>query len=171
MHIPFCKIVTFQELIDLAKAQSAVTGRTIALYLETKNPTYHRDLGLPLEDKVIDHINKAGWNSKNAPVYVQSFEPGSLRYMKSKGLNTRLIQLIDADNVDLKTASPPQPWWMTPTRPACWSIPTLSATNSADLLITTRVIRLTNTWYSNDLAWMASSQISPTLPSPPAERT
>ncbi len=99
------KIVTFQELIDLAKTQSSATGRTIALYPETKNPTYHRDLGLPLEDKVIDHINKAGWNSKNAPVYVQSFEPGSLKYMKSKGLNTRLIQLVDADNVDLKTGS------------------------------------------------------------------
>jgi len=99
------KLVTFQEIIDLAKAQSAATGRIIAIYPETKNPTYHRDLGLPLEDKVIDHISKAGWNSKSAPVYVQSFEPGSLKYMKSKGLNSRLIQLIDADDVDLRTGS------------------------------------------------------------------
>jgi len=97
------KIVTFQEIIDLVKAQSVVAGRTIAIYPETKNPTYHRDLGLPLEDRFIDLINKAGWNSKTAPVYVQSFEPGSLKYMKSKGLNTRLIQLIDAADVDLKS--------------------------------------------------------------------
>ena len=48
-------------------------------------------------------INAAGWNSKTAPIYVQSFEPGSLKYMKENGLNTRLIQLIDADDVDLKT--------------------------------------------------------------------
>jgi glycerophosphoryl diester phosphodiesterase len=97
------KVVTLQEVIDLAKAQSAKLGRTIAVYPETKNPTYHRDLGLPLEDKLIAMIDAAGWNSKTAPVYVQSFEPGSLKYMRSKGLNTRMIQLIDADDYNLKT--------------------------------------------------------------------
>ncbi|MEN9658239.1 MAG: hypothetical protein RL571_1704 [Pseudomonadota bacterium] len=96
------KIVTFQEIIDLAKAKSNAT-RTVAVYLETKNPSYHRALGLPLEDKLIEILNKAGWNSKTAPVFVQSFEPSSLKYMKSKGLNTKLIQLIDADDVDMKT--------------------------------------------------------------------
>ncbi|GAA5176717.1 glycerophosphodiester phosphodiesterase [Niveibacterium umoris] len=97
------KIATFQEIIDLAKTQSAKLGRTIAVYPETKNPSYHRDLGLPLEGTLISLINAAGWNSKSAPIYVQSFEPGSLKYMKANGLNTKLIQLIDADDVDLKT--------------------------------------------------------------------
>lgn len=96
------KIVTFQEIIDLAKVMSTPT-RTVAVYPETKNPTYHRNLGLPLEDKLIEIVKAAGWNSKTAPIFVQSFEPGSLKEMRSKGLNTRLIQLIDADDVDLKT--------------------------------------------------------------------
>ncbi|MBS0345094.1 MAG: glycerophosphodiester phosphodiesterase [Proteobacteria bacterium] len=99
------KVITFQELIDLVKAKSTASGRSIAVYPETKNPTYHRDLGLPLEDKLIDLINKAGWNSKTAPIFVQSFEPSSLKYMRSKGLNTKLIQLIDADDVNLKTGA------------------------------------------------------------------
>jgi glycerophosphoryl diester phosphodiesterase len=99
------KVVTFQEIIDFAKAKSKETGRTIAIYPETKNPTYFRELGLPMEDKVVAAVNAAGWNSKTAPIYVQSFEPGSLKYMKSKGLNTRLIQLIDGDSVDLKTGA------------------------------------------------------------------
>ena len=99
------KVPTFQEIIDLAKAQSAATGRSIAVYPETKNPTYFASLGLPLEDKLIAMIKAAGWNSKTAPIYVQSFEPGSLKYMKSKGLNTKLIQLIDGDSVDLKTGA------------------------------------------------------------------
>ncbi len=89
-------------MIDLAKAKSTAT-RTVAVYPETKNPSYHKSIGLALEDKLIDIVVKAGWNSKTAPIYVQSFEPGSLKYMKSKGLNTRLIQLIDADDVDLKS--------------------------------------------------------------------
>jgi len=99
------KIPTFQEIIDFAKAKSKETGRTIAIYPETKNPTYFRDLGLPMEDKVIAAINAAGWNSKTAPIYVQSFEPGSLKYMKAKGLNTRLVQLIDGDGIDMKTGA------------------------------------------------------------------
>ncbi|WPH20927.1 glycerophosphodiester phosphodiesterase [Variovorax paradoxus] len=99
------RIPTFQEIIDFAKAKSKETGRTIAIYPETKNPTYFRDLGLPMEDKVIAAINAAGWNSKTAPIYVQSFEPGSLKYMKAKGLNTRLIQLIDGDGIDMKTGA------------------------------------------------------------------
>jgi glycerophosphoryl diester phosphodiesterase len=97
------KIPTLQEVVDMAKAQSVKIGRTIAIYPETKNPTYFRELGLPMEDKLIAIINAAGWNSKTAPIYVQSFEPGSLKYMKSKGLNTRLIQLIDGDGIDAKT--------------------------------------------------------------------
>ncbi|MBC3934784.1 glycerophosphodiester phosphodiesterase [Undibacterium rugosum] len=99
------KIVSFQEIIDLVKAKSKETGRSIQVYPETKNPSYHRALGLPLEDKLIDLINKAGWNSKTAPILVQSFEPGSLKEMRKKGLNVRLIQLIDADDVDLKTGA------------------------------------------------------------------
>ncbi len=99
------KVVTFQELVDLVKAQSKASGRSIAVYPETKNPTYHRDLGLPLEDKLIALINAAGWNSKSAPIYVQSFEPDSLKRMKAAGLQTRLIQLIDADDYDLKAGT------------------------------------------------------------------
>ena len=97
------QVVTFQEMIDLVKVQSTKLGRTISVYPETKNPTYHRDLGLPLEQKLLDLIKAAGWNSKTSPVFVQSFEPGSLKLLKSLGLNTKLIQLIDADDYDLKT--------------------------------------------------------------------
>lgn len=99
------KIVTLQEVIDLAKAESKRLGRSIAVYPETKNPTYHRDLGLPLEDKLISAIQSAGWNSKTAPVFVQSFEPSSLKEMRAKGLKVRMVQLIDADGYDLKTGN------------------------------------------------------------------
>ena len=99
------KVPTFQQVVDLAKAKSRETGRSIAVYPETKNPTYFASMGLPLEDKLMAIINAEGWNSKTAPIFVQSFEPGSLKYMKSKGLNTRMIQLIDGDSVDLRTGA------------------------------------------------------------------
>jgi len=99
------RIVTLQEIIDFAKAQSAKLGRSIAIYPETKNPSYHRDLGLPLEDKLIAALDAAGWNSRAAPVFVQSFEPGSLKEMRAKGLRCRMVQLIDGNDIDLKTGT------------------------------------------------------------------
>jgi glycerophosphoryl diester phosphodiesterase len=99
------KIATLQEVIDLVKAESERLGHSIAIYPESKNPTYHRDLGLPLEDKLISAIHSAGWNSKTAPVFVQSFEPGSLKEMRAKGLKVRMVQLIDADGYDFKTGA------------------------------------------------------------------
>jgi len=97
------RIVTLQEVIDLVKAESARLGRSIAVYPETKNPSYHRDLGLPLEDKLIAAIRSENWNSRSAPVFVQSFEPSSLKEMRAKGLNVRMVQLIDADGYDIRT--------------------------------------------------------------------
>jgi len=99
------KIATLDEIIELAKTRSASSGRTIAIYPETKNPTYHRDLGLPLEDKLLAALEQAGWNTKEAPVLVQSFEPGSLKYLRAHGLKTRVVQLIDGDDVDKKTGA------------------------------------------------------------------
>ena len=97
------KIPTFQEIIELVKARRAATGREIGIYPETKHPTFHRQLGLGLEDRLITALNAANWNSKTAPVLVQSFEPGSLKEMRAKGLTTRMVQLIDGDDYDLKT--------------------------------------------------------------------
>jgi glycerophosphoryl diester phosphodiesterase len=99
------KIATFQEVIALAKRKSQETGRAIGIYPETKNPSYFRQLGLPLEDKLLGMLSDAGWNSRSAPVLLQSFEPGSLKYMRSKGSTLRMVQLIDGDSVDLKTGA------------------------------------------------------------------
>ena len=95
------QIATIQEVIDLIKK----SGRAIALYPETKNPSFHKAQGLPLEDKLLALLTAAGWTGKNAPVFVQSFEPGSLKYMRSKGSTLKMIQLIDADDVDFKTGA------------------------------------------------------------------
>ncbi|SFG78572.1 glycerophosphoryl diester phosphodiesterase [Duganella sp. CF458] len=95
------KIATIQEVIDMIKK----SGRNIAIYPETKNPTFHRQQGVPLEDKLLAMLAAAGWAERESPVFIQSFEPGSLKYMRSKGSKLKMVQLIDANDVDLKTGA------------------------------------------------------------------
>ena len=116
------KVVTLQEVIDLAKAQSIAKGRSIGVYPETKNPTFHRNLGVPLEDKLIATIKAAGWNSKTAPIFVQSFEPSSLKYMRSQGLTTRMVQLVDGDDYDFTTGGVSNPDASPYSRPYDWAV-------------------------------------------------
>jgi len=99
------KVATFDEVIALAQRKSRETGRTIGIYPETKNPSHFRRLGLPLEDKMLAQLERAGWSGRDAPVLLQSFEPGSLKYMRAKGSTLRMVQLIDGDSVDLKTGA------------------------------------------------------------------
>lgn len=92
-------IATFEEIIALAKRKSHETGRTIGIYPETKHPTYHQRIGLPLEKRLIDALDKAGWNRRGAPVFIQSFEQANLKQLR-KMTPLPLIQLIDADDVN-----------------------------------------------------------------------
>lgn len=92
-------IPTLQEVIDLVKAEAVRRGRSIGIYPETKHPSFHRALGLPLEDRLLDILKTAGWAAKSAPVIIQSFETANLKYLRGK-TDLRLVQLIDADSVD-----------------------------------------------------------------------
>ncbi|MGV3678264.1 MAG: glycerophosphodiester phosphodiesterase [Acidovorax sp.] len=87
------EIPTLQEVIDLARAQSARTGRTIGIYPETKHPTYFQSIGLPLEAPLLAVLEKNGWNHKDAPVFVQSFEVANLQAIR-KLSSLRLVQLV-----------------------------------------------------------------------------
>lgn len=88
-------IPTFQEVIDLAKAKSAALGRTIGVYPETKHPSYHTSVGLPMEEALLKILAANDWNRADAPVYIQSFEVANLRYLKS-ATKVRLVQLLGA---------------------------------------------------------------------------
>jgi glycerophosphoryl diester phosphodiesterase len=93
------EIPTFDEIIAFVKRKSLEKGRTIGIYPETKHPTYHQSIGLALEDRLLNALNRAGWNQRSAPVFIQSFETANLRYLRSR-TNVRLVQLVDADDIN-----------------------------------------------------------------------
>ena len=54
------KIPTFQEVIDLARRESRKHGRSVGIYPETKHPTFHKGLGLPLEGRLVKVLKRNG---------------------------------------------------------------------------------------------------------------
>jgi glycerophosphoryl diester phosphodiesterase len=93
------QIPTFQEVIDLVGRESKRRHRTIGIYPETKHPTYHRSLGLPLEGKLVAALDRAGLDRRRSPVFIQSFEQSNLRQL-NRMTDVRLVQLVDANDVN-----------------------------------------------------------------------
>ena len=89
------EIPTLAEIIALAKAATARTGRTIGIYPETKHPSYFRGISLPLEPVLLAALAEAGWTTAAAPVFIQSFEVDNLKALEGQ-TGVRLIQLMAA---------------------------------------------------------------------------
>jgi glycerophosphoryl diester phosphodiesterase len=105
-------VLTFQEIIDIAKQNHAASGRPLILYPETKNPYWNNAQAIangcgtgdhPFEDAVLKILEANDLNRERAPIFVQSFEPASLKYLRSIGVKSKLVQLIDGNAVDYKT--------------------------------------------------------------------
>jgi len=80
-------IPTLAEIIALAKA------RGVAIYPETKHPTYFARIGHATDAPLIAQLHAAGWDSADAPVFVQSFEVDNLKRLSGM-TKLRLIQLV-----------------------------------------------------------------------------
>jgi len=111
------KVPTLQEVIDLAKRESRKRGHRkhrkhghrIGIYPETKHPTFHQDLGLPLEGRLVQVLKRNGLNKRNSPVFIQSFEQANLKQLNTM-TPVRLVQLVDANDTDASgnpTYAPP----------------------------------------------------------------
>jgi glycerophosphoryl diester phosphodiesterase len=93
------QIPTLQEVIDLAKRETSRRGRRIGIYPETKHPTFHQRLGLPLEGRLVNVLQRNGLNNRNSPVFIQSFEQANLKQL-NRMTPVRLVQLVDANDTD-----------------------------------------------------------------------
>jgi glycerophosphoryl diester phosphodiesterase len=112
------KIPTFDEVLDLVRREGRKRGRAVGVYPETKHPTYHQQLGLPLERKVVDTLRRHGLNYKGAPVIIQSFEQANLRFL-NRITPVTLSQLVDAWDVALDGSLV---YESTSTRPYDWTV-------------------------------------------------
>lgn len=95
-------IHTLAEEIDLIQGLNRTLGREAGLYVELKAPWFHHAEGKDLARAVLQELQRHGYQSKDAPVFLQSFDYPELQRVQQEllpalGMQLRLVQLI-ADN-------------------------------------------------------------------------
>ncbi|MFJ6726843.1 glycerophosphodiester phosphodiesterase [Streptomyces sp. NPDC091281] len=95
------EIPTFEEVLRWQDEQTRRRGRQVWIYPELKHPTYFRQLGLGLEERVAKILRRHGKDGRNAPVILQSFEPTSVQ---------RLDRLVGNPLVVLLSGATTRPW-------------------------------------------------------------
>jgi glycerophosphoryl diester phosphodiesterase len=92
------EIPTFEEILELVARESAKRQRAIGIYPETKHPAFHFSIGLPLEDRLLEALQRHGLDREDAPVFIQSFESANLQYLRTR-TKVKLVQLLDDEVV------------------------------------------------------------------------
>jgi len=95
-------VPTLQEVVDLA------VRAHVGIYPETKHPTYFRSIGLPLEESLVGALERNGLDRRRSPVFIQSFEVGSLKRLKAM-IDVPLIQLTSASEAPYDLADSGEP--------------------------------------------------------------
>ena len=90
------QVPTLGEVLALVKAKEAETGRRIGLYPEIKHPSYFAGIGHDPATTLVRQLSAAGYDSADAPVFIQSFEPTVLRRLDAETA-LPLVLLIAAD--------------------------------------------------------------------------
>jgi glycerophosphoryl diester phosphodiesterase len=88
-------VLTFEELIAIARAGCVSQARVIGVQAHLAHPTYFANLDLPLEPKLAQVIHAQGYNSPVAAMLVASEEPRALKVL-SQLTTARRVQRIGA---------------------------------------------------------------------------
>ncbi|WP_077516812.1 glycerophosphodiester phosphodiesterase [Rhodanobacter sp. C03] len=91
------EIPTLEEIIELAASTAATGGRMVGIIPEIKHGSYFAGLGLAMEERLLATLAEQAY-TRHAPVEIQSFEIGNLRYLRERlgaaPTNIRLLQLL-----------------------------------------------------------------------------
>ena len=89
------KICTLSEQIELIQGLNKSTQRSVGIYPEIKNPSWHRNEGLDISSVTLGQLEDYGYTSKKDKIFFQCFDSNELKRIKYE-LNSSLplIQLI-----------------------------------------------------------------------------
>lgn len=88
-------VPTLEAAIQMIRQMNRLTGCHVGIYPEIKDPEFHHNEGLPIERALLKLLHEYGYRGPNANVFVQSFDPSSLKFMRfTLGTRLPLVQLI-----------------------------------------------------------------------------
>ena len=95
-------VPTFDEIMQLATDANRRRGAAakIGVYPETKHPAHFTGLGLPLEQAVLDALQRYDYAAEGSPAFIQSFDPRNLRQLRGM-TRLPLVQLLEHELGDL----------------------------------------------------------------------
>ena len=95
-------VPTFDEIMQLVMSANRHPGRNrpVGVYPETKHPAHFAAIGLPQELSLLDTLQRYQYAKPGSPVFIQSFDPGNLRQLRSM-TRLPLVQLLEHELGDL----------------------------------------------------------------------
>lgn len=92
------QVPTLSDIVRLARAKEAETGRRIGLYPELKHPEFLlQNNGIDLVDLLLREFRQLGITPQD-PVFIQSFEIAPLQRLKQRGGGFKLVQLVKPED-------------------------------------------------------------------------
>jgi glycerophosphoryl diester phosphodiesterase len=89
-------IIRFSDLLDLLDDAADETGRAVGLVAEIKHAAYFESIGLALDELVAAELVRAGWNSGDGRLTVESFEKTVLDQLRGRGIRSKNVFLLEA---------------------------------------------------------------------------
>jgi len=95
-------VPTFDEILELATTanRNRPGHAPIGVYPETKHPAHFAKIGLAQELAVLDTLGRHGYGEPGSPVFIQSFDPNNLRFLREL-TRLPLVQLLEHSLGDL----------------------------------------------------------------------
>ncbi|WDU53621.1 glycerophosphodiester phosphodiesterase [Taylorella equigenitalis] len=92
-------IHTLEEEIEFIQGLEKSTGKKIGIYPEIKAPWLHHQEGKDIAKATLEILKKYGYDSKDDPIYFQTFDFNELKRIKTEllpelGMDLKLVQLI-----------------------------------------------------------------------------
>jgi glycerophosphoryl diester phosphodiesterase len=92
---PSFQIPTLAEEIQLVQGLNASTGGHVGIYVEIKQPAWHKEQGQDITPLVLAVLKKHGYTERKDSVFLQCFDPHESRRIREKlGCRLKLVQLI-----------------------------------------------------------------------------
>lgn len=78
------RISTLEEHLQLIQGMNRTRGRVAGVYVEIKDPVRHREAGLDASVAILAVLKQYGYDSADAPVFLQCFEESEVRRIREE---------------------------------------------------------------------------------------